>query len=646
MDLVKKAEPYVGADRLEGARVLFTKGRVLTLKGDSAQYEIYGAALLIFEEEYSLWDVAWALIGGGSSASRSPQDILANYLRSIALFEELGDFRWQMESCNVAGFMFVLYGLEHEALELLAKVAEIDEKMKMGDYLRLVYANASSARAFEFLGDYEKALDYGLKALEYSRKTDSLVALSAVCRSLIVPYSRLGEIEKAEEYFEKFRRLPPDLQVYWTPSGPKSVFYAAKSQWEESEENFKECFAVLSSPRFFAGGLAAFKALYAWALEKQGRFEEAKVQLEESQKIRREVNERFEKAFVQASLMVHRQAFAGEEFELRLDLVNVSRARCLLTEVKGLVPAEFEVTNIPVSHSLNNGIIVTKEAGIDPFQVKTIKLRVKSSKAGTFSINPEVAYVDEKGEAKNCKPTPRTVIVQLPQPKFEVLPGRITTGFAELDALLFGGIPQNYAVALTSPSNEEREMLSRRFLEAGATAGETTFYVTVEPGTAKALAEKYPSSFYLILCNIQADLMIEALPNVFKLKGTDNLTDIDITLTKYLRTLDAAQIGPKRACIDLISDVLLQHHAVITRKWLSSLLANLKSKGFTVLAVINPQMHPQEEAQAILGLFDGEIRISEKEATKGRAKVLQIRRLHNQKYLEDELMLTKEKLEE
>jgi hypothetical protein len=52
------------------------------------------------------------------------------------------------------------------------------------------------------------------------------------------------------------------------------------------------------------------------------------------------------------------------------------------------------------------------------------------------------------------------------------------------------------------------------------------------------------------------------------------------------------------------------------------------------------------EVQAILGLFDGEIRISEKEAAKGREKVLQIRRLHSQKYLEDELILTKQKLEQ
>ncbi len=94
-----------------------------------------------------------------------------------------------------------------------------------------------------------------------------------------------------------------------------------------------------------------------------------------------------------------------------------------------------------------------------------------------------------------------------------------------------------------------------------------------------------------------------------------------------------------------MSDVLLQHHSVITRKWLGRLLPDLKSKGFTTLAVINPDMHPTEEVQAILGLFEGEIKISEKETARGLEKVLRVRKLYNQRYLENELTLTKERLE-
>jgi hypothetical protein len=97
-------------------------------------------------------------------------------------------------------------------------------------------------------------------------------------------------------------------------------------------------------------------------------------------------------------------------------------------------------------------------------------------------------------------------------------------------------------------------------------------------------------------------------------------------------------------CVEIISDVLLQHHAVITRKWLSGFLADLKSKGFTTLAIINPHMHPSEEVQAILGLFEGELRISEKETDHGIEKTLRIRKMYNQRYLENELALTRQKL--
>jgi hypothetical protein len=57
---------------------------------------------------------------------------------------------------------------------------------------------------------------------------------------------------------------------------------------------------------------------------------------------------------------------------------------------------------------------------------------------------------------------------------------------------------------------------------------------------------------------------------------------------------------------------------------------------------MNPQMHPLQELQAILDLFDGEINVYEKETEKGLQKFLKIRKMSNQKYLENELPLKKE----
>jgi KaiC/GvpD/RAD55 family RecA-like ATPase len=134
------------------------------------------------------------------------------------------------------------------------------------------------------------------------------------------------------------------------------------------------------------------------------------------------------------------------------------------------------------------------------------------------------------------------------------------------------------------------------------------------------------------------------LPNVSKLRGVENLTDISIALTSTIRKLDPSLKGPRRICIDLISDVLLQHHTIQTRRWLTSLITELKSTGFTALAVIDPQMHSSEELHAILGLFDGEISIYERETEKGLRKFMKIKRMNNQKYLENDLRLKKEEL--
>jgi KaiC/GvpD/RAD55 family RecA-like ATPase len=211
--------------------------------------------------------------------------------------------------------------------------------------------------------------------------------------------------------------------------------------------------------------------------------------------------------------------------------------------------------------------------------------------------------------------------------------------------MLFGGIPENYAVILTSPSCDEKDLLVRRFLETGAKNGQITFYLTTEASGVRALTEEFQSNFYLFVCNPQADTIIRSSPNVSKLKGVENLTDISIALSSVFRRVDTSITGPKRACIEIISDVLLQHRAVQTRRWLTGLIPQLKAKGFTALAVMNPQMHSPQEVHAILDLFEGEINIYEKESEKGLEKFLKIKKMYNQRYLESDLPLRKERLE-
>jgi KaiC/GvpD/RAD55 family RecA-like ATPase len=351
--------------------------------------------------------------------------------------------------------------------------------------------------------------------------------------------------------------------------------------------------------------------------------------------------ERFEHADIQAKLIQHGTDIrVGEEANLEIQIANVGKEAVLLTKVENIIPVGFQLVSKPDDCSFEDTNLIIKGKRLDPLEMNEMKIVFKPFKKGALELSPRIVCVDETGHQLLYEPEPRIFNVLE-----AVLPGRITMGYEDLDDLLLGGIPENYAVVMTSPSSDERELLIKRFLEVGTEKGQITFYIAAEPGAGRALAEEHPSNFYLFVCNPRADVLIKSLPNVFKLKGVESLTDIDIALTKSFRTLDASRSGPRRACIEIVSDVLLQHHAVITRKWLSGLLPDLRSKGFTTLAIINPHMHSQEEVQAILGLFEGEIKISEKETAKGIEKILRIRKLYNQRYLENELTLTKERLD-
>ena len=107
---------------------------------------------------------------------------------------------------------------------------------------------------------------------------------------------------------------------------------------------------------------------------------------------------------IDANSLAPRKVIVGQEFEIRFDVFNVSRKAGFLVKAEKLVPLEFELE-------------------------KTIKLKVKASKPGTFTFNPRVSYMDELGETKTCEPNPVTLTVQPAQPKYEALPGKNFHGF-------------------------------------------------------------------------------------------------------------------------------------------------------------------------------------------------------------------------
>jgi tetratricopeptide (TPR) repeat protein/KaiC/GvpD/RAD55 family RecA-like ATPase len=651
-ELTLLAEEYVSADRVEAARVLSHKARVNSVEGKYVEcYPFLQEAINVYEEEYCLSDVAWDLFAMSNVRAWSGEleKGVACALRSLAIYDELGDVHARLEAHLFAGNCFGYCTLADEAVRLYRKLIEIDSTFKVNDYVRLVPACTIMGLQLLRGGDLRGAKMLFLKALDYCNKADSVYnrSIGQVFALLVLVSILEGDIALGEEYYSKFMGLPPEMQRHRL-SGihvyiMNAIYFASKNQFNEAHKFIEKLLDFVN--RFMpCPGLEAMAKMWsARILKMEGRSEESEAMLSQAQQLIDEAQKKFSHVNIFAELITFTHPEVNQVFEIRLDVTNASTQGGSILRIDNLSVSSLKVLNVSPNCVLKDGRVEFKDNKIERFSVKTMKLTVMATRPESFNLAPAVTCIDDLGQTKTS--STRTFQINVhPKIKGAQVAGKITTGFDELDQLLLGGIPEGYAITLTSPSTDEKELLVKKFLEAGTQAGEMVFDITSVAGNVKALVEDYPSNFFLFVCNHQAEAMFQTLPNVFKLKNVENLTDIDIALTKAFRMLKSAETGPKRICIEILSDVLLQHHAVNTRRWLSALLPTLKLKGFTILAVVDPSMHPSDELQAILGVFDGEIRVTEKETPGGTKQTLKIRKLINQKYLDNEVVLRKEKL--
>jgi KaiC/GvpD/RAD55 family RecA-like ATPase len=303
-----------------------------------------------------------------------------------------------------------------------------------------------------------------------------------------------------------------------------------------------------------------------------------------------------------------------------------------------VIPPEFEAATLPSAYSATNTFLDMHGTRLDPSGSEDIDVTLRPTRKGTFRVAPRIMFTNSIGIQMSSEPEPISISVSE-----TTLPNRIKTGFQDLDNLLFGGIPKESAVILTSISCDERDLLVKRFLEAGAKEGNTTVLTIVDPESARTLAEEFKDNFHVLVCNPTIEEEFNKLPNVCKTAGVENLNEVNIALETMLRNLSKPKDEEGRACLEILSDVLLEHGAVQTRKWLSRIIPELRSRGFTTLAVVNPHMHSTEEVHAILDLFDGEISIYEK-GDNDFTKYLRIKKMHRQRYIETEIPLRKTRL--
>ncbi|MCK4435307.1 tetratricopeptide repeat protein, partial [Candidatus Bathyarchaeota archaeon] len=409
--------------------------------------------------------------------------------------------------------------------------------------------------AYQVLGEWDKSEQYSREALSISKTLKEFQQLAYSYRSLGWLHFDKGEYTKAREFYEQMLRVLEKAGAKYA-----RMWYCRWAIWAYIElGDMEKAKSLINSLHKFGVEIedkeliASVDTLKAMQYRAQKKWEESIKHFEKSLQKHEAINARRWNVYWFARMVLYEYA-------------------------RVYLERDCEGDREKAHNLLNQALEIFQKMGAKK-DIEKVKSKVIYLETGRGLVEPEL-------------------VAEVPE---VILPGHVATGYADLDDLLFGGIPRNYAVIVTSPSCDERDLLIKRFLETGAKKSEATFYVTIDPGEVKILTEEFPN-FYLFICNPQADKIIKDLDNVFKLKGVENLTDINIALTSALRRLSKSLKGPRRACIEIISDILLQHHTVQTRRWLSALIPELKSKGFTTLAVIDPRIHSPQEFHAIVNL--------------------------------------------
>jgi len=242
---------------------------------------------------------------------------------------------------------------------------------------------------------------------------------------------------------------------------------------------------------------------------------------------------------------------------------------------------------------------------------------------------------------KKATPTSR---LEQPLVETRTLPPQpgISTGYAELDQLLMGGLPEGHSILILSASWDERDLLLRRIIKSCISTSRPVFYVSNDISTTQELVGEYSKDFYAF--SEQADKIKSEHGNLFKVPGTGNLSEFSISLGVALKDTHIAPEANKIMVLDTISDILLRHKSLTTLRWLSDLIGKRKIEKFTILATLNPLSTPKEETQPIIDLFDGVIQIYEKELAERSRRFIVIKKMRGRRYLETDLMLDRNKL--
>ena len=463
LEIAKKAAEKPELDRLESARTQFYKAFLIGGTGEFREYfESTKKALKIMEEEFSLSDMAdmLVLMVPMYMASGQLEDAIAAGLRACALSKYSRQIDRGQTASPYLCLAFTAAGLEKEGLRTSAEAIKASEKISdpisrawtqalnrffsslmlenlaaakmfsglplesmrsfgVGTKLKFFMSGLISGALRDFKQGLKSAIAESLKGAESAEETDSYFLKSFNYSNLMRQYAQLGDMEQAGKYYGKTVKIFDETSLslvmhqYANYLLSKAIYFSSQSKWSEANalyEKTLEIFTHAGTENMISAGA---RQGYCWALLQQGRFADAKLQYEMAKDTMKSLEKRFDTSKVLGYFVASARVEVGKTFDMRLDLVNVSKDPAILVGVEGLVPVDFEVISTQPNCSVRNGSIELEKKSVKPFTDEVITVTVKATKAGHFKITPQLNYVNELEESKTFNIEPVAITVNL-----------------------------------------------------------------------------------------------------------------------------------------------------------------------------------------------------------------------------------------
>jgi tetratricopeptide (TPR) repeat protein len=370
------------------ARIAVEEAKILDKKGDHYSSSMkYGSAAQTFQK-----------IGQGQESEQEKREIQFIITLSRA---------WQKMTLAEAEASPTLYA---EASELFEQARDYvpNEKTKM-----LVLGHSRFCKALEAGTEFADTRDQALHAVavqhlasasNYYIKADFQTAseYAKATKLLFDAYAYMDNAEKEKDPDKKAKLYVMIERVLQTSAGSYT-----KAEHPEKREQMLKLLEKAKEEQELAAAMT--EALHVPSIvSATTAFASPSPTKEEAVG-----SERFEHADIQANLIIRQKELRiGEDLSIELELVNAGKGFALLTKVTEIIPKGFELAEKPGNCRVEDSYLNLKGKRLDPLKTEEVRLVLKPTVQGTFSLKPTVLYLDENGKYKSHEPEPVMIVVR------------------------------------------------------------------------------------------------------------------------------------------------------------------------------------------------------------------------------------------